>query len=271
MKKFIVTLTLITITLISQAHNITPNCASGTRAAFSGTQFDKNQWVYVHINTSGVFFINGTKDSVFNTGNSTSFSFRVPKPTSGSVSIEVKYNTNGNNHMQNGNYAVGGNPAISSNVQCTLTLPVSITYFKVSKISNGIVAKWATSFEVNSDYFEVWGSNDAVSFTKLGKIAANNGGTSPTPQEYSFTKIFSVNAGFSLIGIALVLGMALSKVRRKIIIIPLVLVMILASVTSCTKTNDVAIATPVSYKYFKLTQADKDGSVTSFNAIVTAN
>jgi hypothetical protein len=64
-------------------------------------------------------------------------------------------------------------------------LPVNLISFTATNVNAEYISlKWATSNEINSDYFEVERSNDGVSFKAIGKVKA--AGNSLATQYYSF-------------------------------------------------------------------------------------
>lgn len=64
-------------------------------------------------------------------------------------------------------------------------LPVKLTSFTVSPKENGAFAEWATSSEINNDYFILERSWDGISFEELGQV--KGAGTTTLPRHYSFT------------------------------------------------------------------------------------
>jgi hypothetical protein len=66
-------------------------------------------------------------------------------------------------------------------------LPVVFSHFKSSCAGSDVRLEWATSEEVNADYFEIQKSGDAVSWAEIGRVHA--AGISVTEENYSFTDI----------------------------------------------------------------------------------
>lgn len=65
-------------------------------------------------------------------------------------------------------------------------LPVTLAYFDASKLgANAAKLVWKTAQEINTAYFEIERSTDAVSFNNIGKTTA--AGNSSIAIEYSFT------------------------------------------------------------------------------------
>ena len=74
-------------------------------------------------------------------------------------------------------------------------LPVELTRFEATVSSadaSKVVLSWTTASEKNSERFDVEGSNDGSSFSKLGTLAA--AGTSASAHNYEFMTI-SLNSG----------------------------------------------------------------------------
>lgn len=65
-------------------------------------------------------------------------------------------------------------------------LPVTLLYFTAKKgTATSSLLEWKTSQEINSSHFEVERSNDAITFNKIGRVAA--AGNSSVGIAYSFT------------------------------------------------------------------------------------
>ena len=65
------------------------------------------------------------------------------------------------------------------------TLPINLSNFSVQKLNNTTaLVQWKTSSEINSKYFDVERSNDAITFTFIGKV--NAAGNSSREISYSF-------------------------------------------------------------------------------------
>ncbi len=58
------------------------------------------------------------------------------------------------------------------------TLPVELIDFSVSTNSNSVDVKWSTASEINSDYYTVMRSKDAVHFESVGTIQASENSAS---------------------------------------------------------------------------------------------
>lgn len=61
-------------------------------------------------------------------------------------------------------------------------LPVTLVEFKAAKMENSIFLSWKTSFEMNSDFFEIERSLNGTDWGTIGKVKANG-----VQSNYSFT------------------------------------------------------------------------------------
>ena len=64
-------------------------------------------------------------------------------------------------------------------------LPITLLTFTASRVGTTALAKWTTGTEINSDYFDVERSNDALNFVFIGKVSAVR--NSSANVSYSFT------------------------------------------------------------------------------------
>jgi hypothetical protein len=64
------------------------------------------------------------------------------------------------------------------------TLPVELLYFEGKEISSNAVLEWATTTEINNDYFEIEKSFDGFHFQLIGKVQGN--GSTKETMYYSF-------------------------------------------------------------------------------------
>ncbi len=63
-------------------------------------------------------------------------------------------------------------------------LPVELTSFTATKVTEGVLLNWNTASELNNDRFEVTRSTDGVNFETIGYVSGM--GTTNNPQQYSF-------------------------------------------------------------------------------------
>lgn len=66
-------------------------------------------------------------------------------------------------------------------------LPVTLVSFSATKESGTAFLKWSTTFETNSDHFEVQRSSNGKNWNQIGIVASN--GESTSLKDYSFTDI----------------------------------------------------------------------------------
>ncbi len=91
----------------------------------------------------------------------------------------------GNAAASNNIFLGGGGDGWSSVYRPVGPLPVSFISFNVQKqTGNRALIAWQTSFEVNSAWFEVQRSTDAISFYSIGRVQA--AGNSTSVLSYSF-------------------------------------------------------------------------------------
>lgn len=83
---------------------------------------------------------------------------------------------------------------LASNVFPTQsTLPVNLTDFSVTKSGSNALLNWKTSFESNTDHFEIERSYDGVNFNAIGSKQA--AGNSSTDVYYQFIDPISLSSG----------------------------------------------------------------------------
>lgn len=153
---------------------------------------------------------------------------------------------------------------LAMNASAQLT-PVRLTKFVVQKTNTGINAVWTTATESNNSYFEVQGSVDGINFTSLGKVNAyTSTGDSFSPHDYSLAVTFPKQAGFGIVFMFIMTGLAMVCVRKTGK--PLALLFVLGSFAACSKSSDSAAPakdkTP--YSIYRLAQVDKDGGTAYF-------
>ena len=73
------------------------------------------------------------------------------------------------------------------------TLPLNLTEFSVSKSGNNAMLNWRTSFELNTDHFEIERSYDGINFTTAGIKQAS--GNSATDVNYQFIDPITISSG----------------------------------------------------------------------------
>ncbi len=267
---------IVLISACSFAHTMSKvsSCWTNGKFTFKGTQFDGNQWVYLHLTSSHYHFANNTQDYVFQTGPGANLSqsFTVDVFNTGTfttATLDVYYNTTGSGHTHGGTEAFQA--PISSNTCSISSLPVLITDYSVSKVSSSsILVKWTTTSEENNSHFIVQGSTDGLNFTDIYTVFSyTESGNSSVAHTYSFTIDNTVHviktAGLSLLaGIILILIVAAGFKRKAFPFAAMAVLITLGSFTSCSKSN----ATPsntATYKFIRLQQVDKDGTTTTLD------
>lgn len=271
---------VVLISVSSFAHTMSKvsSCWTNGKFTFKGTQFDGNQWVYLHLTSTHYHFANNTQDYVFQTGpgGSLSQTFTVDVYNTGTfttATLDVKYNTTGPNHTNGGTEAISA--PISSNTCSVASLPVLITDYSVTKVSgSSILVKWTTTSEENNSHFIVQGSTDGLNFTDIYTVFSyTESGNSSVPHEYSFTidnTVHIIKAGFGILSILfLVLIVAAGFKRKAFPFAAMALLITLGSFTSCSKSNAVK-GTTATYKFIRLQQVDKDGTTSTLDTKVVS-
>ncbi|WP_162555929.1 T9SS type A sorting domain-containing protein [Reichenbachiella versicolor] len=96
-----------------------------------------------------------------------------------SATVEGALNITGNLHVQSTDRIFGTGTVSAGSFNCngrcgpninTVTLPVSLTFFKANTESGLVVITWQTALEVNNDYFELYRSSNGVDFTFIERI-----------------------------------------------------------------------------------------------------
>lgn len=83
---------------------------------------------------------------------------------------------------------INENPVANSTgspLNVTNVLPVTLTAFIATKENSTAFLKWSTTFETNSDHFEVQRSSNGKNWNEIGIVASN--GESTSLKDYSFT------------------------------------------------------------------------------------
>jgi hypothetical protein len=72
-------------------------------------------------------------------------------------------------------------------------LPVTLYSFSAEPMGQQVLIRWITLSEVNSGFFSIEGSSDAVDYTELGRVEAR--GNSNTQAEYEWTCLLPYESG----------------------------------------------------------------------------
>jgi uncharacterized repeat protein (TIGR01451 family) len=102
------------------------------------------------------------------------------QPTDGAVTVSIPFFTIDNAGVESSKSGAANLPFSSK----TSTLPVKMLYFTNTINNCNVVLHWATATELNTERFEIWRSNDGMSYEKVGEVNAT--GTSNITQKYSF-------------------------------------------------------------------------------------
>lgn len=86
--------------------------------------------------------------------------------------------------------SLGMNEQATADIISCAALPVSLLNFDAKKEGNIAILNWATTWETNSDYFEVQQSSNARNWFGLGKVYS--AGDSKDSRAYTFTDEFPV-------------------------------------------------------------------------------
>lgn len=79
----------------------------------------------------------------------------------------------------------GFSNCISSNAFCTsFNVPIDLLFFKASRGLNNVFLSWATTSELNFDYFDIEKSTDGANFISIAVVKGN--GTTTDRHDYSF-------------------------------------------------------------------------------------
>jgi len=78
-------------------------------------------------------------------------------------------------------------------------LPVELTHFDAKAIDNSVELTWTTASEINSDYFEIFRSNDAENWEFIGKQEAVGNSTTETNYKSLDTNPFKGDSYYKLV------------------------------------------------------------------------
>jgi hypothetical protein len=175
----------------------------------------------------------------------------------------IGYKISGNSTITNNhNYAES---ALSANT-CTISggLPVILINFTASKVNSSVVLRWTTTSEHSNKGWNIQGSTDGINFSNIGFIASHYAdGTSEISTDYIYTLTSVEKAGIGLLGgiVLLLIFAGMVKNRKGLMVAGMLVMGSLIGFTSCTKSNDVAVAKE-KYTYFRIQQIDIDGKTT---------
>jgi hypothetical protein len=104
------------------------------------------------------------------------------------------YNGNGTS-ITTASTVKGAASLTAGGVVSSAMLPVKLESFTAKSNGTTVVLNWITAQEVNSDAFEIERSNDGISWTKMGTVAAK--GNSSIASAYSYTEIVKGGSSYS--------------------------------------------------------------------------
>lgn len=159
---------------------------------------------------------------------------------------------------------------------CTSTTPV-IFVDVAAQLNQGILTfKWTTTSESNNLHFVIEGSSDGVNWEQVGTTDSYwSDGNGSTSHAYTFnyndtiTTEAGVGSGIILVFI-LLSGLLFKKKKRSEVPALIGLVFLSLTIFSCHKTS-VSTITATKYSYFRLSQVDKDGTVSYYQTVFKVN
>jgi hypothetical protein len=290
MKKAILFVAILLASIISYAHNITPDlyCASTGKVTFDNTIFT------IGAGNSAFFYItsDGNEKSTHNTYvwqltvNLSAYTSKDLNDSVGEITsagfllnIPETYTKSPGNSVTV--YAVESGTTYTSTVSklsllgngCSLDLPVTLTNFLAQTNQNGSVSVvWTTEVEQNNKDFVLQGSVDGRVWNNIATINSYwANGNSQTSHEYTYTiASIKVSEASMMVGILLLfsLGMLLHFTNRKAGKLLVITSILILAGTSCTKTSVQAPVQTESYKFLRLEQVDIDGAVNTSQVII---
>jgi hypothetical protein len=176
----------------------TVNIESGGYWKIGSASFADNTST-IHVKSGGVLFINGSfsmdrSTVIVDAGGQLRMNGSDAFYTGGSLTINGTMTVSGNFSSQ---IAIAGTGVISygagspdwsgggSFAAGTTTLPVELLNFNATKKENSVLLDWSTATEINSDYYSVMRSQDAVFFESIAKIEAAENSSSIIDYNYS--------------------------------------------------------------------------------------
>lgn len=288
MKKVLSILLITLVTLSASAHNILKlsTCWTTGTFTFKGTQFDGNQKVKLTVD-AGFHFSNNTQSYTFTTPSganlSQSFTVNVYKNVPYNSDWRVVLTCTYGGGQGTSNDAIGS-PLTSGDDICSSGspgLPVTLINFTAHKNFDYTTSvSWTTTVETGNNYFQLEGSNDGTSFhTEVVIFSQSANGNSAISLNYTHkvaatTQSKLILAGMGGLGAILLIGILIGTMKRKhaLWLMPLMILVFAGSLVSCQKHVDTPTdKSSVKWKYLRLKQVDKDGTVTIATGVVTIN
>jgi len=217
-------------------------------------------------NVSGTLNVTGKLSGVtkFTQTKTTGFATSLGS-TNGYTLIDMT-NLNGQNYSNividelrltlGGAYTYAGFDAFTWFKDPGMVLPVTFGSVEASISNSRLQVTWETETELNNDHFDIEGSGDGQTFTKIATVKSKSGGNSNTKTEYEWTSASNMYLAIPMVSIILMLLVFLK--RKKIVLAGCSILSFLAIVNfSCSKQNDGI--TPNGSYYIRIAQIDKDG------------
>jgi hypothetical protein len=160
-------------------------------------------------------------------------------------------------------------------------LPVLLSTFNTSVESPGVYnVSWTTTMESNNSYFTIQASNDGGAWKTVAIVKSFYAdGNGSTPHNYSVVvdadsnNIVQAGLGTKILlfyTIGFVFFMIVGKLRIKRWFTILIALAFISATTSCSKTNEFNSQNKT-YKYFRIVQTDKDGTSVNSPVMVVNN
>lgn len=139
-----------------------------------------------------------------------------------------------------------------------ITLPVVFNKVEAFITGGQLFVNWGTSSETNNSHFDIEGSADGKTFTKIGQVQSKAvNGNSGLPLSYDYSTSLS-GIALSALPIALLLLGAVYR-RRKTLAVVLLAGSLISMMYSCNKTSD-AIQEDGKKIFIRVVQVDLDGT-----------
>jgi len=234
---------------------------------------------------AGILIINGNNDIIecnyFSLANATSLYYLDTWESGVDINHIAAKNTfvgpggiiNGMGIVKNtapgnpGTAANSNNPASGCN---EISLPVVFNTLNANVVGTSLQVEWATSKEVNVDYFEVQASKNGKDFTTIAKVQSKaTDGNSASGFSYSFSQdINTMNLlGLSVVGIGL-LGILFHRKRNRTLMLVAGICVLMGMGIGCSTKQD-SLDIDNGKLYIRILQKDKDGGE-MYSKVVTA-
>lgn len=277
MKNLILTLTLVSIGFVTQAHNIgTVLCGQNGRIKLSGTQFDYDapphqSYVLLYITTNGLS--TGTikwQGKAFIQSNGKWNMDTVPFFTYNASDRKVfwvQYQWIGNKYK-----ASDWDGTINLTTNCS-AMPITLTSWTATVDANDstlIHFAWSVDMESNVSYYRIDGSTDKGKTWDIGITKLNSLGDTNLKRDYKLDYynpvigMIAKTAGIGAFGMVIMIAVFAGSIRNKVLAGTLAS-LLLVTTFACKKSLD-RPKQGLKYNTTRLTEVDKDGSEKTFEA-----